>query len=908
MKLRKIQLYIFFIFIISAHSLIAEKKEESAVVALTPRVEALKPDVVSISPQAQISRVIIKFKDSYQVRMRADKFVSLKGNAVQSADEYLKPYINSSMRRLFKDKSETALSRNKEILQFRSKSELADMNSYFSIETESVSEARQLVEDLNRLESVEIAYIEPTVFPAGDISPPTPDFVASQLYLNPAPDGIDALYAHTLPGGDGTGIKIIDIEGNWQTSHEDLDKAAAGFVVGDVIIGQNWLDHGTAVLGVMIGSDNGYGITGISPGADVGMISIGSMSPAEAIYNAIDSLEPGDMILIELQAPGPRNNFAIRQDQDGYICMEYWQANYDAIKYAWAKGIIVIEAAGNGDEDFDDQAMYGQLFNINYRNSHAIIVGAGYPATSINDLSRETYSNYGDRVNLQGYGSEVYTTGYGDLFNGSGDVNQYYTTNFGGTSSASPIITGAATALQGYMKQNFGTVLTSDYILDILTETGTHQSGNTLEHIGPRPNLDSAINSISAPPSISASPYYIDTTAEEGDYYMIDLWLKNSSMTDNLNFYIFDRDTSARAAVSNWLEVSSQNGIISPNDSTHVGVIIDATSLIDRSVKYQGLLEIYWGHGAAMLDSLLLVPVYLEIPCVDSIFTAKSSDDIGGPVYQWISAKDSGVKIDNGLYYNAGVANVYDDGSAGPFAIGFDFPFYTNYYDSFYVGINGAISFTNPDVNFDGKFKQVSIPVAGMSSFIAPFWNDLYLDDEIVPEAGVYVYQNSTTDTTVIEWYRFDGFAIANDTLINFEIILTADGNIMYQYKSVGQEGLENSALVGVAENDCNSIQYVNQSDSITLIPHVNEAILFHNHLHFGQTGDINGGNDGLDISDLVWLVSFIFDNGIEPIPYDAGDVDCNGDIDISDLVRVVDFMFSGGLAPCQKWIYDGLN
>ncbi len=894
------------IFILTAASSIVNSKQQKSLssVQIAPRILPQKPHNVQVSSNAEISRVIVKFKDSLQVRLRQNKIISQKGLSVQTADKLLKPFQNISLRRLFKTHTEQKLTRQKDIFQHRSKTELADLNSYYAIETQSVQEATNIVNQLNNLESVEIAYVEPSPVPAGDIAPTTPDYTASQLYLNQAPDGIDALYAHTLLGGDGTGITIVDIEGNWQTTHEDLDKAASGFLVGDVVSGQSWLDHGTAVIGVLIGSDNGYGITGISPGAELGMISIGSMSPAEAIYDAVDSLNVGDIILIELQAPGPRYDFAVRQDQEGYVCMEYWQANYDAIKYAWAKGIVVVEAAGNGAENLDDP-LYAGLFDTNYRNSHAIIVGAGYPASSPTDLERESYSNYGERVNLQGYGSEVYTTGYGDLFDGGGDINQYYTTGFGGTSSASPIIAGAAAALQGYMKANFGTALTSDYIRDLLYETGTSQLGNTLEHIGPRPNLDSAMNSISAPPSLTASPYFIDTTIEEGDSYTVDLWLHNSSMTDNINFYIYDRDSSARVAVGNWLEVSSQSGVVYPNDSTYLGVILDAATLTERSEKYQGLLEIIWGHGAASLDSFLLVPVYLEIPCTDSSFSAISSDDFGGPTYNWISAKDSGIKIDNALFYNPGETIILDDGSAGPFAIGFDFPFYKNYYDSFYVGINGAISFTDPDININGKFSLLSIPGVPFNSFLAPFWNDLYLDDESVPEAGIYIYKNSTFDTTVIEWYRIAGFEAPDDTLLNFEILLTSDGNIRYQYKSVGAAGLENSALIGISEIDCNSLSYLNAGDSLELILHNAEAVLFKNHLYFGQTGDINGV-DGIDISDLVWLVSFMFSGGPSPVPYDAGDVDCTESIDISDLVYLVDYMFSGGIEPCEKWLYNG--
>ena len=40
--------------------------------------------------------------------------------------------------------------------------------------------------------------------------------------MNAAPGGIDARYAWTISGGNGAGVRIIDVEGYWQTTHEDM--------------------------------------------------------------------------------------------------------------------------------------------------------------------------------------------------------------------------------------------------------------------------------------------------------------------------------------------------------------------------------------------------------------------------------------------------------------------------------------------------------------------------------------------------------------------------------------------------------------------------------------------------------------------------------------------------------------
>lgn len=55
---------------------------------------------------------------------------------------------------------------------------------------------------------------------------------------------------------------------------------------------------------------------------------------------------------------------------------------------------------------------------------------------------------------------------------------------------------------------------------------------------------------------------------------------------------------------------------------------------------------------------------------------------------------------------------------------------------------------------------------------------------------------------------------------------------------------------------------------------------------------------DVIDISDLVYLVDYMFSGGPEPPCPEEADIDGSGGIDISDLVYLVDYMFSGGPPP----------
>ena len=59
-----------------------------------------------------------------------------------------------------------------------------------------------------------------------------------------------------------------------------------------------------------------------------------------------------------------------------------------------------------------------------------------------------------------------------------------------------------------------------------------------------------------------------------------------------------------------------------------------------------------------------------------------------------------------------------------------------------------------------------------------------------------------------------------------------------------------------------------------------------------------SGGSTPVDISDLVYLVDYMFTGGPPPpVPIEA-DLDASGDIDISDLIYLTDYMFTGGPPP----------
>ena len=69
--------------------------------------------------------------------------------------------------------------------------------------------------------------------------------------------------------------------------------------------------------------------------------------------------------------------------------------------------------------------------------------------------------------------------------------------------------------------------------------------------------------------------------------------------------------------------------------------------------------------------------------------------------------------------------------------------------------------------------------------------------------------------------------------------------------------------------------------------------------------GDVNHDGSGPDISDLVYLVTYMFQDGPEPPCMTEANIDTLGDDipDIADLIYLVTYMFQDGpgLPPCPE-------
>jgi subtilase family protein len=363
-------------------------------------------------------------------------------------------------------------------------------------------------------QTIEDAYIE-----SGPTKPPQVNrmgstYGARQYYLDPAPGGIDAAYAWTKQGGDGAGVGVqfVDVEQGWTIQprfpydHENLPPGIS------LIYGYNfnWFGHGTAVLSIVVGRDNNTGVVGITPklpNTNTRVASIcsndsGTFNRHEAIWSAIEELNFGDVLLIEDQIesegyyPTSLGGYGTGSYQN--LPVEFDNAIFKAIQYATstAKGIIVIEAAGNGQVDLDHFESSSSLY-WGKEDSGAIIVAAASvpaPSRAISSTYSPLVTNYGNRIDCFSWGEQICVAGDGTSGSGPKD----YVQGFGGTSGAAAIIAGAALALQSIAeaKTNPKGRFSPTQLRDLFKKLGTPSKDPPNDKIGVMPDLKKILQSL----------------------------------------------------------------------------------------------------------------------------------------------------------------------------------------------------------------------------------------------------------------------------------------------------------------------------------------------------------------------------------------------------------------------------
>lgn len=149
--------------------------------------------------------------------------------------------------------------------------------------------------------------------------------------------------------------------------------------------------------------------------------------------------------------------------------------------------------------------------NPDFRDSGAIIVTA---ATSTAPHTRLAYGPHGRRIDCHAWGENINT-----LSSDAAGATTAYGATFGGTSGASPIITGAALAVQGRAEVQLGVRFSPRQMRTILSDpaTGTPPDATETTPISVMPNLRGIFETVF---NTAADVYIRDFVGDAGEPHM----------------------------------------------------------------------------------------------------------------------------------------------------------------------------------------------------------------------------------------------------------------------------------------------------------------------------------------------------------------------------------------------------
>lgn len=332
---------------------------------------------------------------------------------------------------------------------------------------------------------------------ANENAKPTPDFEDLQTYLD-APSNrwqgmnIRKAWANQAKG---KGARVHFSDGGLYASHEDLQGNPNLKIVN--FKPNDDPEHGTASLGILLASANGIGMTGICHEAEVYLYdnrALDDLGRSLTLKQLLRNVQAGDIVAVNRQTA---NINVLSTFLPSLHDRDWW----DVSRALTERGAIVVNAASNGSTRTDSEKGttlgYGVdlsqwPFFHDHGEADAILVGACQSW----DGKPHQYSNhsYQHRM-LNAWGDSVATLGYGKLQDKSGE-DRDYTNTYSGTSSATPLVTGALSVIQGYAIQQHHLYLNANQMHLLVMQSGYADATLPLTDVlpmGRRPNVHAAL-------------------------------------------------------------------------------------------------------------------------------------------------------------------------------------------------------------------------------------------------------------------------------------------------------------------------------------------------------------------------------------------------------------------------------
>ncbi len=159
------------------------------------------------------------------------------------------------------------------------------------------------------------------------------------------------------------------------------------------------------------------------------------------------------------------------------------------------------------------------------------------------------------------------------------------------------------------------------------------------------------------------------------------------------------------------------------------------------------------------------------------------SEEPGGPDWEWSDISEIGFEVEG----------LGDDQVAGPFEMGFDFPYYGQEKNLYWISSNGVISFNEQII----PYANNPIPTNNdYTDFIAWFWDDLKIDTAISK-----VYIKHFEEKTIVQFTKMVHFP-GTESFITGQVIMMVNGTILIKYRIVSENFEKTSATVGLQSGD----------------------------------------------------------------------------------------------------------
>lgn len=249
-------------------------------------------------------------------------------------------------------------------------------------------------------------------------------------------------------------------------------------------------------------------------------------------------------------------------------------------------------------------------------------------------------------------------------------------------------------------------------------------------------------------PEISFEPASLEISLEPGEVITQDLTISNNG-TSHL-FY------SLTPKVDDYLRLANNNEstVIISSDNKQSSSLSAEGSSRNRSTPNQDDNPIIQGHGG---------PDNFGYTWVDS-------HQPYGPSFNWVDISGVGIPL-----------NLGDDSYAGPFDLGFEFPFYDSSYSEIYICSNGYLKFES------GHTYNLNRPIPypyQPNNIIVPWW------DNLNPADGgfIYFYEDAENDRFIVSFIEVPKYGGWSSGFVTFQAILYSDGQIEFNYLEMDLE------------------------------------------------------------------------------------------------------------------------